>query len=380
MTSNKAPDMLWSDEDALSDPTTHYIISGFIRECQSLLPSKTYYNIISPIIDICKIYYFLDIKTETNEYRQKITLIYDFWEKIDLDDCGDLDIEEFVQGLQLLKVALSEDEMKQLFKFLDDDDSGFVDRQQFIMFLMTSFQSRKLNNFRQSILKVLHPNYSENVMNITATPDWAGFDDYMCFGPPQLGVTKTTAEALFKNLEEQCSNPYFGMDQNCKNWNKYEVAAWLQKIGFSECMEPFMMEDIRGDMLLYDLDANILWNEFGFCIFDATKMLRERDKLKQKIEMELVEECGVNETMYASQIFSQTECITKLENIISSKDDEIERLNMEIQRFKDKQIKYEMLSMKVKNINESKIDLAISTAQEIERLRLIIKMSCAHQM
>ena len=85
------------------------------------------------------------------DYRQD--LLTEAYDKIDLDENGDIEFDEFSTGMHTLNVSLTEDEVKEVFNLMDSDSSNFVDRTEFIMFLTQRFESNELRRFQDAILK-----------------------------------------------------------------------------------------------------------------------------------------------------------------------------------------------------------------------------------
>eukprot|EP01084_Bolivina_argentea_P052617 96641_1 len=161
-----------SNAAALMDATTDYLVTGFVREIQWLLPSKTYYNITLPIIDICKLFYFYDnVEEELEEYHETQVTVrcstfqmecfsQTMWIQIDSDDNGDIDLTEWKQGLQKLNVSLTDEEANLIFRVMDRDCSGFVDHDDFCSFFIFKFQSYTIKKLQQQfhqILKSIQP-------------------------------------------------------------------------------------------------------------------------------------------------------------------------------------------------------------------------------
>ena len=89
------------------------------------------------------------------DYRQD--LLQEAFDKIDIDENGDIEFDEFSSGMHTLNVSLTEDEFKEVFNLMDSDGAGYVDRTEFIMFLTQRFESNDLRRFQNAILsKVRH--------------------------------------------------------------------------------------------------------------------------------------------------------------------------------------------------------------------------------
>ena len=75
------------------------------------------------------------------------------YDDIDLDANGDVEQEEFVEGMKRLNVSLTDAEISQIFKLMDSDASNYVDRNEFTMFLTQRFESQELTRFQDAILR-----------------------------------------------------------------------------------------------------------------------------------------------------------------------------------------------------------------------------------
>eukprot|EP01083_Nonionella_stella_P013595 38250_1 len=332
------------------DPDTDFVVTGYIRESQSLFPSQTYYNIIGPIVHLCKKYYFFDVADdELKEYRKKYKLLHDMYCKIDAGGFGDLDFDEFGSGIRKLNISLDEHEMKQIFNVMDHDQSGYIDLNKFISFLIYGFNSFKLRTLMRPI-----------VSDPPIRPKNDRFDlfDYEWYSMPCLCYQETLndIDIFLHELEQRKQHPEFCKVSNCENWNKYEVAGWrpaLDNMNLSQYIEPFAEECIDGDILLHDVDENILKLQYGIRSVYAAKILRERDKLKH---------------IYQS---NQDEQMFKLHQMISSKEEEIETLKLQIQALNDRSLKQ---WMNAENVYDKELYLYLITnnidsVQRIKKLK-----------
>ena len=89
---------------------------------------------------------------QTTRYQQQQDMLMKAYDDIDLDDNGDIEFEEFDQGMRRLNVSLTDEEISQIFKLMDSDASNFVDRSEFTMFLTQRFESTELTRFQDAIL------------------------------------------------------------------------------------------------------------------------------------------------------------------------------------------------------------------------------------
>ena len=94
---------------------------------------------------------YSDSPTSSSFYYPQ-DLLTEAYDKIDLDDNGDIEFDEFSTGMHNLNVSLTEDEVKEVFNLMDSDSSNFVDRTEFIMFLTQRFESNELRRFQDAIL------------------------------------------------------------------------------------------------------------------------------------------------------------------------------------------------------------------------------------
>lgn len=88
---------------------------------------------------------------EINPYNK--SKIVEAFEKIDTEKNEDIELEEFVIGLRdILKVDLNELELRELFGFMDSDDSNFIGLTEWTFFLTQLFESTLLEHYRVAIL------------------------------------------------------------------------------------------------------------------------------------------------------------------------------------------------------------------------------------
>ena len=78
--------------------------------------------------------------------------------KMDSEDNGDIELEEFRNGMHDLDAELNDDEVEQIFKLMDSDASDFIDSNEFVMFLTQKFESSELTRFQQAILSKVNYN------------------------------------------------------------------------------------------------------------------------------------------------------------------------------------------------------------------------------
>ena len=84
---------------------------------------------------------------------QSWDLLSKAYDDMDVENNGDIEFEEFEEGMHRLKVSLSDAEIQQIFKLMDSDASNYVGRNEFTMFLTQRFRSTELTRFQDAILK-----------------------------------------------------------------------------------------------------------------------------------------------------------------------------------------------------------------------------------
>lgn len=102
-----------------------------------------------------------------------------FDQYIDPDQNGDVDVDEWFLGLQKLNVQLNETQQRKIYDFMDKDESGFVEKNDFVMFATARFDDEELQMLQGPILQSvriqnLHDRTHSNLMNMDfdASQDW----------------------------------------------------------------------------------------------------------------------------------------------------------------------------------------------------------------
>eukprot|EP01084_Bolivina_argentea_P003201 5986_1 len=321
---------MFNEMNALQED--EHLVFGFIRESESSLPSTTYYHIVKPIIMLTVKYFHDDPKMEVEKMNELKDKIHGLWDILDMDANGDVDREEFDVGLQTANIQLGHSQIHQLFDFIDSDrQTGYIDRQQFTLFLMTTWQNNNLQKLQNVFFHKIQCNSTEqkkisliwnptdteillrNIqikLNESANPQkWEQeimtslnelHANLKCelweLDHPRLlrelgcdydwiTIIKTPMDVLQEELlNEKQKNPNFGKIYNCANWNKYEVASFLEQINAYDLMIPFVNKIIDGDILLNDLNEVILFNEFKMSKIQSMELLIEIEKLKNQVD------------------------------------------------------------------------------------------------
>eukprot|EP01084_Bolivina_argentea_P205317 350770_1 len=87
---------------------------------------------------------------QINEDKQRFGILFD---KIDPDDNGDVDEKEWISGIKRLASNIQHKDVTLAFKLMDGDKSGYIDRQDWILFCMTSYASNELKRLQHCVLK-----------------------------------------------------------------------------------------------------------------------------------------------------------------------------------------------------------------------------------
>eukprot|EP01084_Bolivina_argentea_P033191 61427_1 len=279
----------------------------------------------------------LDPLTEIEDLRAEKELLMTAYEKIDVEDNGDIELEEFTNGMQDLDVDLTDDEIAQVFKLMDSDNSTYVDRNEFIMFLTQRFESSELTRFQEAILiKVrgkkhkrgasLIKNENEGLDGMQLSAAEREMREAMMQMANQEVQAVQQEEKLYDKLEEQeQKDPNFGKTENCENWTTFEVAAWLETVKLNEYMTAFMQIGVDGSSLLYDLDRHSMMTELGVKRVHIEKLIRAIRELRDEIRTDWDECENVIDIPYLPQIRA-TDTVAELEGEISSKNEQIEQL------------------------------------------------------
>ena len=123
------------------------------------------YNIIILVLDTA-----LDEFAEMEQINEDKTIFGDLFDKIDPDDNGDVTEKEWISALKRLNVDITESDMIKLFKLMDGDYSGYIDRQDWITFCITSYQSTELQRLHDKVLINMR-GHSRSQSN--HSPDWS---------------------------------------------------------------------------------------------------------------------------------------------------------------------------------------------------------------
>jgi len=98
--------------------------------------------------------------------------------KIDPDNNGDVDVDEWVNGLKDLGVNLSETEMRLIFEILDKEGTEYVDKNDFVNFLTVSYTNAENQRYQREIMTCIqtlrrkHSSTHSNLLQATESKIW----------------------------------------------------------------------------------------------------------------------------------------------------------------------------------------------------------------
>ena len=139
-------------------------------------------------------------------------------------------------------------------------------------------------------------------------------------------------EKLYAEMEKQQEDQdNFGEIENAENWNRYEVAYWMEsEVKLSEYMVAFMKAHVDGSILLSDLGSDYLCLELGVKRVHVQKIMRAIVELRDKIRKEWDEsECFDVVPHLIMNDERAMDKIALLESQLSEKQKEMERMEKE---------------------------------------------------
>jgi len=225
----------------------------------------------------------------------------DLFDRIDPQENGDVDQSEWIEGLQRMNVDILDSDMAKIFKLMDNDKSGYIDRQDWITFCMQQYENKELQRLHDSVLANVkgHSRRPSNMIHAQDADHWS--DRAIVNLEKQMTkalIVQGTAEmekaeeeeeyiADIQNQAEQ--DPNWAKPERAMKWSPKEVAFWLDSIELSQYARKFDEEACDGSMLLNDLDKVMLSQDMGIKNLHVGKILREVDKLRKLNKDELQE-------------------------------------------------------------------------------------------
>uniref|UniRef100_A0A7S0TE08 Calmodulin n=1 Tax=Elphidium margaritaceum TaxID=933848 RepID=A0A7S0TE08_9EUKA len=286
----------------------------------------------------------VDAQQEIEDLRAEKDLLLQAYEKIDLDDNGDIEYDEFEQGMRRFNVSLTDQEIQQVFKLMDSDGSDFIDRTEFTMFLTQRFESEELTRFQDAILRKFGGRTRRSIAGALTTEAIAEVDDIALANEARMMRAQMLEmnnvemqhlkeeETLFKQLEEnEDEKEEFGVAEQAADWNRFEVAHWLDaEVHLNEYMTSFMKGRVDGSILLSDLSRDFLVMELGVKMVHVEKILRAIQALRDRVRTEWDESDCFDVVPYP--ILNDERAVDKiaaLQAAIAERDEETENLRKE---------------------------------------------------
>jgi len=235
----------------------------------------------------------LDEFAEMEQINEDKTIFGDLFDKIDPDDNGDVDENEWIAGLRRLNVRIQESDMSKLFKLMDGDKSGYIDRQDWITFCMTSYNSKELQRLHDSVLTNVkgHSRKPSNIFHANDNEKWSAsainsLEKQMTQAFLKQGAEEVAAaeeeEEYFMEMEKKAeTDPDWAKAERALEWTPKEVAFWLDTIELSQYARKFDEEQLDGSILLNDCDKALLSIEMSIKPLHVGKILREVNKLRE---------------------------------------------------------------------------------------------------
>eukprot|EP01083_Nonionella_stella_P150622 480103_1 len=203
----------------------------------------------------------LEIEKSEREALEKA-----FDEYVDPDQNGDVDIDEWFLGIQKMNVQLNETQQSAVFRFMDKDESGFIQKNDFVMFATARFDAEELQSLQAPIRQAVRVQSEKE-------------DD-----EPRRFI-----HDLRKKQTETDRFCIVDVD-TIMEWNHEEVAYWISSIGFEQYAFAFYAMPIDGDMLIRDMTKGSLMEDLGVMKIHIGQILRQIDKLRAIINGGLHEE------------------------------------------------------------------------------------------
>eukprot|EP00484_Ammonia_sp_Unknown_P030256 CAMPEP_0197031706 /NCGR_PEP_ID=MMETSP1384-20130603/10628_1 /TAXON_ID=29189 /ORGANISM="Ammonia sp." /LENGTH=1144 /DNA_ID=CAMNT_0042461273 /DNA_START=74 /DNA_END=3508 /DNA_ORIENTATION=- len=217
---------------------------------------------------------------------------------IDPEQNGDVDIDEWLLGLQKLNVQLNETLQRKIYALMDKDDSGFIEKNDFVMFATQRFDNEELNLLQMPILEAvrvthLHNRTHSNLLNRELSQDWTDYDiellqhemtSAMSTMVDTMRVELTQEQEFKQEMEKRVTeNPDMMVPENAFKWTPYEVVHWVESLGMERYARYFAQENVDGPMLLEDVTEDLLTSQLGVRAIHAKKIMREVTVLKKAV-------------------------------------------------------------------------------------------------
>jgi len=239
----------------------------------------------------------VEASTAAQEEMQRIAedkeLFNKIFDKIDPDDNGDVDLGEWSSGVNKANIGVTEVEAIRIFRLMDEDNEGYIDRNDWITFCMTAFQTKEIIQLQYDVLSKIkgHTRKPSNLFR-KDQGDWKNADITELQNEMQREMIKQIDEQKKKAADEENfyneierkinEDPNFGKTSRATEWNPQEVAWWLDSIEMGQYSRQFAEDQVDGEMLLNDCNRNLLTNDMNIKPLHVGKILREIDRLRSE--------------------------------------------------------------------------------------------------
>eukprot|EP01084_Bolivina_argentea_P294549 506842_1 len=266
---------------------------------QPILPPPRYNYYTKPMKNI-------DPLVEIRNFKKEKEMLLSTFDKIDPEDNGDIELAEFKSAMKRLNVSLTNTELEQVFKCMDTDNSGFIDKIDFVTFLTQPWKSLQLQVLKDAIVSKVRGQKDKKgkiVKSLDEHDNWSATDLYnakkdmrqsmammmnKATNTHKRSESKHQEHILYNEFEEK-KDPDFGKIENCEKWTRFEVAMWVQNtLRLNQYTRKFVEYGIDGVSLLNDVNRDNLMMNLGVKRVHVEKLLREIRVLKDKIRNKLV--------------------------------------------------------------------------------------------
>ena len=203
-------------------PLSVFIIYGYFRQS-----FKTNSTAIIPqmIIHICLLFYF-----NPEQYYAH------YFDEIDPDDNGDADEKEFIIALKRCKINLTESDMSKLFKLIDEDKSGYINRQDWKTFCMTFYDSKESQRLQDAVHNLVLSSIKQHSRKPSALMEFPVVAWTQAF--LQQGtifiliyiIHQNLCEMYIDDIQQRQNDPTFAEPECTLEWTPREITWWLDCI------------------------------------------------------------------------------------------------------------------------------------------------------
>merc|ERR1712228_36538 len=153
---------------------------------------------------------------------------------------------------------------------INGDKSGYIDRQDWITFCMTSYNSKELQRLHDSVLTNIkgHSRKPSNMFHVGDNEKWSAsainnLEKQMTQAFLKQGAEEVQhqeeEEEYFLEMEKKAeTDPDWAKPERALEWTPKEVAFWLDTIELSQYARKFDEDQLDGSILLNDCDKSLL--------------------------------------------------------------------------------------------------------------------------